>query len=302
MKKELKDLKVSEFTRLCCGVEEVYNFSLYVSMEKKVVFRGTYSQMLNFLMSRPFGLPKKVATKYVDNFKQNAFDYNLTLSMLDIYEYLEFKTKGFQKDRCSIILDDMMVCHDIEIPEDRDIVIKRSIDNGDIQAERKEVYDPSLKKTITTLDYEAMYNKVYGVAYDLFYYKAIGILKEKMGIESDTKADADRPKELPEELSTPEAKEWLDYCVEKGLLDKDYQPTGKVYTEALKAYLAEKLNEKIFPNQKIHKWKPFETLWGCKDFTKKRYTSREQVGIVRDGEYIDKCFPNKIIEKGKHKK
>lgn len=210
---------------------------------------------------------------------------------------LEVKTKDFQEDRCSILLADMQYTHDVIIPQYIVNDIDMHIQLGNVTKKYKMAENGQ-----EILDYDAMHNDLYGQRGGDLYNLAIGILKEKMGIKSDTKADTHRPKELPEELSTHEAKEWLDYCVEKGLLDKDYQPTGKVYTEALKAYLAEKLNEAIFPNQKIHKWKPFETLWGCKGFTKKRYTSREQVGIVRDGEYIDKCFPNKIIEKGKHRK
>lgn len=94
-------------------------------------------------------------------------------------------------------------------------------------------------------------------------------------------------KQIPSELTTNKAKEWLQVAINGGLLNEDYSPTNKLTTKAQKALLAEELSRKIFGTPK---YKIFEILWGCEKLAQTRYKSREEVGKVKGGECIMKLF------------
>ena len=92
-------------------------------------------------------------------------------------------------------------------------------------------------------------------------------------------------KELPKELCTEAVKERLQKAVDGGLLDDRYQPTEKTKTKQQMAYLAELMGKPFGLG-----YKPFETLWNVKGLAKARYKSREVVGKVQGGEYIERVF------------
>ena len=97
---------------------------------------------------------------------------------------------------------------------------------------------------------------------------------------------------VPDELTTPEAKKWMEYAVSKGLLDKDWMPTDKVATKPQKALLVELLCERIGlrSNRGGTLYKPFEVLWNVSGLAQERYKSKEEKGTVRGGEMIEEAF------------
>lgn len=96
-----------------------------------------------------------------------------------------------------------------------------------------------------------------------------------------------KQKQLPEELNTAKAKKWLQVAIDGGLLNEDWTVTDKVKTKPQKALLAELLSEKIgITNKYVH----FERIWNVSNLAQKRWNTREQVGKVRGGEYIEKVL------------
>ena len=104
---------------------------------------------------------------------------------------------------------------------------------------------------------------------------------------------------VPDELTTTEARKWMEYAVSKGLLNKDWMPTDKVSTKQQKALLAGILCERIGITIKQESkegtrictfYKPFETLWGVKHLAQERYKSLMTAGDVRGGEIITQAF------------
>ena len=96
---------------------------------------------------------------------------------------------------------------------------------------------------------------------------------------------------VPDELTTPEAKKWMEYAVSKGLLDKDWMPTDKVATKPQKALLVELLCERIgLRSNRGTLYKPFEVLWKVSGLAQERYKSKEEKGAVRGGEMIEEAF------------
>lgn len=97
-------------------------------------------------------------------------------------------------------------------------------------------------------------------------------------------------KQIPDELTSDEAKRWLQVAIDGGLLNEDYSPTDKVRTKALKALLAEILSVKIFGG--TNRFRTFELLWGVNGLSKQRYQSKNFVGTVRGEEQICNVFPD----------
>lgn len=95
---------------------------------------------------------------------------------------------------------------------------------------------------------------------------------------------------MPKELSTDEARKWLQVAINGGLLNVDYSTTDKTRTKPQKALLAEILSDKI---GLAHKYKPFETLWNVSGLSKSRYKSKEEKGIVKGGNIIIEVFEGK---------
>jgi hypothetical protein len=117
MKKKLFDLTIEEFVRLLCGVEKKYILTLktyprHPGVEDDVVM-GTYDQLrdvyLNLLAKNDDDEFFKKQLAWIEN---NLFDYEMELERIDIYNYLEFKTNGFEETRCHILSGEMEIWED----------------------------------------------------------------------------------------------------------------------------------------------------------------------------------------------
>lgn len=117
MKKKLFDLTIEEFVRLLCGVEKKYILTLKTyprqsGVEDDVVM-GTYAQLrdvyLDLLAKNDDDEFFKKQLAWIEN---NLFDYEMELERIDIYNYLEFKTNGFEETRCHILSGEMEMWED----------------------------------------------------------------------------------------------------------------------------------------------------------------------------------------------
>lgn len=176
MRKKLSELTLEEFVRLLCEAEKVYEFEFKVypiDKDKGFVYKGKYEQMCDFLKSVLADNPDDESTKgALEKLESDFFDYNLQLTKLDIYDYLEEKTKGFQADRCKILLDDMELQKFI-IDDERDNLIDSK--------------DDGLCAGYSMLDALSCLNYAY----------AVRILQEKMGLQ--TQQPYDKGDVLPDE-------------------------------------------------------------------------------------------------------
>lgn len=178
MKKKLYDLTIEEFTRLLCDVPKTYELSMKEKNENGKVIedtaKGTYEKLSSVF--KETGL-----TACLDYVENNFFDYNMELSSVDIIDYLDFKTKGFEITRCKAIENDMEVIHDMIIDEERIDAINRKITNG----------WPECPVKNGMVDYEKAKEYIFGCGYDLFYYNAIHLLlskiREQRNVEEPTK-------------------------------------------------------------------------------------------------------------------
>lgn len=112
MKKNLYDLTVEEFVRLLCGVEKKYTLVLKTYPmcigEGSDEITGTYDQLRDIyldLFAKSDG--NKSFKRQLTWIENNLFDYNMELERIDIYNYLEYKTNGFEDTRCHILLGEM---------------------------------------------------------------------------------------------------------------------------------------------------------------------------------------------------
>ena len=80
--------------------------------------------------------------------------------------------------------------------------------------------------------------------------------EEKMAIEAEEVETAAAEQQIPEELTTPEAREVLSKLHKAGLLDERWQPVGLSYADmgTLAGYVADKLCIQT-------PWKTFGCLW-----------------------------------------
>ena len=150
----------------------------------EIEMRGTYTQIHDILMDVWAKNPKnEYAQKLIKQFEDKFFDYDMELSPLDIYNYLDEKTKGFDHERCKAILNQMEVCRFMEIDEEMQEEIYRRLGKGMIRLKHVKIFDKILKKEEEVIDYKDAYRQIYGYAYDFAYYEAIGILESKIAPE-----------------------------------------------------------------------------------------------------------------------
>ena len=135
MKKDVLELTIEEFVRVLCGMEKTYTVYLkhfpITTNEKEREIVGTYSQIHDLFTDLSIANPEnesaRDALKYVE---ETLFDYGTELSDLDIYDYLEEKTKGFTQERCRIVLKEMEMYHSMYVDEERSSYVKEKIKNG----------------------------------------------------------------------------------------------------------------------------------------------------------------------------
>lgn len=310
MKKKLYDLTIEEFVRLLCGIEKVYEIECKVHGHKRGVeedeefgIKGTYDQIRDVLLDEAVEHPEnKYLRSSIDKFENSFFDYHMELSDLDVYNYLEEKTRCFGKDRANIVLKEMEMWHCQYIDEERTSIINKKIDEGwrDYKVIEKEVYTlksgerHSTGEVCRVIDYEDAYKKVFGIAYDFNYDRAICLLKHKIGGEQQNVAlkndgaKSDNGATFPEKLNTEKAKTLLQKAVKIGLCDSNYK---WLKSKALLAYFADKASEYLelgkgeYDGKKKVSWKPFETLFGMKKLSMAKQ-SYQNTGTFPDG-YTD---------------
>lgn len=187
MKKQLFDLTIEEFVWVLFNMQKPYIVEWKTfprSNGDEIEMRGTYTQIHDILMDVWAKNPKnEYAQKLIKQFEDKFFDYDMELSPLDIYNYLDEKTKGFDHERCKAILNQMEVCRFMEIDEEMQEEIYRRLGKGMIRLKHVKIFDKILKKEEEDIDYKDAYRQIYGYAYDFAYYEAIGILESKIAPE-----------------------------------------------------------------------------------------------------------------------
>lgn len=187
MKKQLFDLTIEEFVWVLFNMQKPYIVEWKTfprSNGDEIEMRGTYTQIHDILMDVWAKNPKnEYAQKLIKQFEDKFFDYDMELSPLDIYNYLDEKTKGFDHERCKAILNQMEVCRFMEINEEMQEEIYRRLGKGMIRLKHVKIFDKILKKEEEVIDYKDAYRQIYGYAYDFAYYEAIGILESKIAPE-----------------------------------------------------------------------------------------------------------------------
>lgn len=273
MKKELFELTIEEFVRLLCDKEEIYTLDLNVypseEGEEKTQIKGTYSQIYDIFMNLSATHPDStVAKDCLNQIKSSLFDYDMELSELDIYDYLEKRTNCFQMDRCKIVLNQLEMYHSMYIDEERLDYVNKKIESG--WEEYKIIEKKNLigGGTYKTIDYKDAYQKIYGYAYDFCYWQAISLLKDKIGHEElKNGIESADIKTLPEKLDTKEAKALfqkiidLDHCVSDGNV---YKWTG---TPSLFGYFVDVASDflNVRPSNNRLPWKIFKIAFQCSD-------------------------------------
>lgn len=106
---------------------------------------------------------------------------------LGIYDYLEERTKGFQADRCKILLDDMREIKLAYIDDDRAL---------------NDVYNRVSENILSILDGN--------------YYYAIGVLQEKMGLQ--TQQPYDKGDVLPDDILEDEERKYYERAIKCGFI------------------------------------------------------------------------------------
>lgn len=188
MKKALKDLNIEEFTRLLCDWPATHTISLKVYNEEKGdidedTVIGTYDQLSECTIPHP------QMHKWVED---NLYDYKTPFSDLDIYDYISEKTHGFEEERVRLMLQDMEFWHIAYISEEkREYAKKQYEDNKWEMPVQPRHYlpftDPEDERNkYLWVDQDAMVKKVFGIADEFFYSKAISLLKSKAPKKMDT--------------------------------------------------------------------------------------------------------------------
>lgn len=272
MKKKLFDLTIEEFVRLLCNKEEIYTLNLkaYPSKDgEETQIKGTYSQIYDVFMNlATTHLDSAMAQDCLNQIKSSLFDYDMELSELDIFDYLEKKTNCFQKERCEIILNQLEMYHCLYVNEERLDYVNKKIENGWDEYKIIEKVDPIGGKTYKIIDYKDAYQKIYGCAYDFFYWQAICLLKDKIRHE-EKKNDTENTdiKALPEKLDTEKSKTLfqkiidLKYCISDGNV---YKWTG---SPSLFGYFVDVASDflNVRPSNNRLPWKIFKIAFQCSD-------------------------------------
>lgn len=196
MKKDFKDLTIEEFVRVICDVPKIYEFEVRCLDEKGIridderdFIKGDYWTLHDFFnncLISSNGNTRSFASGAIKQLEESVFDYTLEYSFLDIYEYIENKTKCFDIIRCNILLNDLdyykfLIAEELEV------------------------------------DYEKYKYKFFD------YYRAVDILRGKIGLLNDKAPQQGKQSPtLPKKLDTEEAKAVLQRAVGI-ILDENYQ-------------------------------------------------------------------------------
>lgn len=306
MKKRLFDLSVQEFTYLLLDFEKVYEIEVklisddnsplavydimetgevdYEKSDKVDLVKGTYSQL--YSLSAGFPEMRRWIVK-------NLFDYDMPLESIDVYNYLEYKTGGFNEDKIKVILNDMEMYYTLEY---RDEMHCRACEK--YIREGKAIPKIKINSKLTRYqdeyldDVDAMIKDMLGPGAEFFYHMAIGLLKSK--IKSRTSLDRQNATTLKPELGIPsQLLPIFERGQKAGFLDDEYKPIPKSMTRpqqkrfALLACIEAGLDN--YCNR-------FGKLWGC-DYN----GVDESRGAVYKRAAIDSLFAQDIINKAKLK-
>ena len=205
MKKALKELNVEEFTRLLCDWPATHTISLkaYDKESNKIdedTVTGTYDQLSECT------LPHEQMHQWVED---NIYDYKTPISDIDVYDYLSEKTHGFDPERVRILRNDMEFWHSMYISEEKkDYAFKQyEVNTWEIPWQPRHYIpftDPEdPKNKWKWADVDAMVKKVFGVADEFSYQKAIALLNSKAPKKKET-IIVDTVKQKFESLQTDE--------------------------------------------------------------------------------------------------
>lgn len=90
-------------------------------------------------------------------------------------------------------------------------------------------------------------------------------------------------------------KQAFEMAKEGGLLDDNYQPTDKIETDTLQAYLAQAIKDRTGIS-----WQLFNRLWGIKDknkISRLRSRAKQYIGKVRGEEIVDEVFSQHTLKR-----
>ncbi len=231
MKKGLYDLTIEEFTRLLCDMPKPYTLEMktfpcsHLENDNKETIKGTYEQLYDVFTDVKY---KTNDSTLIDYVKNNLFDYNLSLSILDIYNYLDKITNNFEIDRCRIVLDELDMWHTMVINEERINIVNSLSSNEREYYKIKSIgYINNEKQTVYSINYVDAYSKIFGFAYDFSYNEVINILKSKIKLSLNTNAnnkESTLQKELntilQSELNTDRARKYIAKAIEANYIKK----------------------------------------------------------------------------------
>lgn len=274
MTKDLYDLTVEEFTRLLLNFEEVYHLELKVAKEdndtESDTVIGTYGQLCDAVFIHP---------QLYNYVKQSLFDYNMCLTKLDIYNYIEHKTKGFEPMRVKLIIEEMELVYNIYKEhrqqkaleeyqsKNKEIPYKELPTNDIIHTFKTGEKINKKKPRYAVPDFKKIENSFKLLLDELDYKQTINLLKSKINL---VEKKENTTFGLPKELNTPEAKKLLDRAVKYNLLKEEYKWSSKLMTKRELAYLCYVLSNKLELSSIMSKtddgrnetnWKPFKELF-----------------------------------------
>lgn len=224
MRKNILDLTIEEFVRLICNMEKVYQIEVksypQEEQEEEFILEGTYSVLYDSLMDLSSKHPNnKFLDKNLDYIKNVLFDYDLDFTTLDIYNYLEYKTKGFDTDRSRILLNELDFFHCEYIQEERKEYISNKIKSG-WNDYKLHIHKSRIdNKEYEEIDYKDAIRKVFGVDTDFYYFFAIDILKEKLNLKTNTFVSPTANTSIfPAELDTEETRMYFTKAIKAGYM------------------------------------------------------------------------------------
>lgn len=277
MKKKLLELSVEEFTRVLLDFEETHHVEMKsIDPEtgelRKDEIVGTYEQIEDAC----FGFDS-----LYEQVKEKLFDYNMVLTKLDIYNYLEHQTSNFMKDKVKIVLWEMCSVYNDYCKVVNEEVRREYLEKGwDIPQRTR--HNEKLGKDMISTDYMQMRCKLYPLRESSYFY-AIKLLRKQFDDEKQIRS-------IPRELSTPEAKKYFEKAIELGLMDANYNwKKGKQMLACFAREMSIKL--KLGKGERIS-WRPFEILFGIeKGNLRLNYNDIQKTGQdPSESKLIDKVF------------